>query len=81
MEHTGNHSDANQESDLEAFQEKILAKCQIYRSAKNKDVAKQETILQELETDFSARSKSQIKSVIESHKQEISESAAKIIDE
>jgi hypothetical protein len=37
--------------------------------------------LQELETDFSAVSKSQIKSVIESHKQEINESAAKIIAE
>ena len=44
---------------------------QVYRSAQKKDSTKLSEIRQELEADFSSKSKDDISSAIEAHKQEI----------
>mmetsp|Transcript_8654 Transcript_8654/g.14665 ORF Transcript_8654/g.14665 Transcript_8654/m.14665 type:complete len:80 (-) Transcript_8654:2572-2811(-) len=71
MEPADEQNNHNRDSDLEAFQEKILAKCQVYRSAQKKDSTKLSEIRQELEADFALKSKDDISSAIEAHKQEI----------
>lgn len=45
---------------------------QVYRSAQKKDSTKLREIRQELEADFALKSKDDISSAIEAHKQEIS---------
>jgi len=48
---------------------------QVYRSAKSKDDAKLSAIRQELEADFASKSTADISTVIENHKQELTEFA------
>lgn len=63
-------SSENRDADLQEFQEKILAKCQKYRAAAQKDRSKKANILGELENDFGVNAKEELQKTIEAHKKE-----------
>ena len=63
-------SNENRDADLQVFQEKILAKCQTYRAAAQKDRSKKANIVGELENDFGTNAKEELQKTIEAHKKE-----------
>lgn len=68
-------SSENRDADLQEFHEKILAKCQTYRNAAQKDKEKKSTIVGELENDFGVNAKIELQRTIENHKKEASDDA------
>lgn len=68
--HEAEGSSENRDADLQEFHDKILAKCQTYRNAAQKDRTKKANIVGDLENDFGVTAKTELQKTIEAHKME-----------